>query len=265
MHMGKLNGKVALVTGGARGIGAAIAFAMASEGATIALTDIDKAAVEGTANAIRKEGWNCIAMLHDVSDPASWTTVAAETERQLGALDVLVNNAGILDVRSIAQTSLEDFHRVSAVNTDGVFLGIKYGFAAMGTRGGSIINLSSLGGMIGAANQIAYGATKGAVRLMTKCAMAEAASLGLPIRCNSIHPGVIHTPMTEAHYGFGMGTGVDEMFASAIPSGRLGTPGDVAAAAVFLASDDASYINGTELMVDGGIFAAPIQKPKAPN
>jgi NAD(P)-dependent dehydrogenase (short-subunit alcohol dehydrogenase family) len=264
IHVGKLNGKVALVTGAARGIGAAIAYDMASEGAKVVLTDIDQEAAESAANAIRNEGWVGIAILHDVTNPDSWATVVAEAERQLGSLDILVNNAGILAVQSIAETSLEDFHRVSAVNTDGVFLGIKHGFASMGTRGGSIINVSSLGGMIGAAGQLAYGASKGAVRLMTKCAMAEAAALGLPIRCNSIHPGVIHTPMTETFYGFGRGTGLDEMFAAAIPSGRLGTPQDVARAAVYLASEDASYVNGAELMVDGGILAAPIQKPKAP-
>ncbi len=195
-----------------------------------------------------------------MAEPDHWQAARAATEAEFGPIDILVNNAGILVVRSIADTSLEDFRRVSAVNTDGVFLGLKLAFEAMGTRGGAVINLSSLGGMIGAAHQLAYGASKGAVRLMTKCAMIEAAALGYPIRINSLHPGVIHTPMTEAQYGFG--TGTEMLFAPLIPSGRLGTPGDVASAAVFLASEEASYINGAELMVDGGILAAPVAKPK---
>jgi NAD(P)-dependent dehydrogenase (short-subunit alcohol dehydrogenase family) len=246
--MSKLKGKVVLVTGGARGIGAGIATAMAAEGAHVVVTDIDLGAASVLALNLRTKG----------------ASVMEKTWREFGPVDVLVNNAGILMVQSIAETSIETFRKVSAVNTDGTFLGIKHAFAAMGERGGVIINVSSIGGMIGAANQIAYCASKGAVRQMTKCAAIEAATLGLRIRCNSIHPGVIDTPMTQTHYGFGAGIGMEQAFSSLIPSGRLGTADDVGQAAVYLASDDSSYINGAELVVDGGVLAGPVRKPQAP-
>jgi NAD(P)-dependent dehydrogenase (short-subunit alcohol dehydrogenase family) len=262
--MSKLKGKVVLVTGGARGIGAGIATAMADAGAHVVVTDIDLGAASVLALNLRTKGGTVMALGHDVANDSQWASVMDKTWREFGPVDVLVNNAGILMVQSIAETSIETFRKVSAVNTDGTFLGIKHAFAAMGERGGVIINVSSIGGMIGAANQIAYCASKGAVRQMTKCAAIEAATLGLRIRCNSIHPGVIDTPMTQTHYGFGAGIGMEQAFSSLIPSGRLGTADDVGQAAVYLASDDSSYINGAELVVDGGVLAGPVRKPQAP-
>jgi NAD(P)-dependent dehydrogenase (short-subunit alcohol dehydrogenase family) len=228
------------------------------------VSDIDLGAASVLALNLRTKGGTVMALGHDVADDQQWGAAMDQVSRELGPLDVLVNNAGILMVQSIAETTMESFRRVAAVNTDGTFLGIKHAFAAMAERGGVIINVSSIGGMIGAANQIAYCASKGAVRLMTKCAAIEAATLGLHIRCNSIHPGVIDTPMTQAHYGFGAGLGMEEAFSSLIPSGRLGTALDVGQAAVYLASEDASYINGAELVVDGGVLAGPVRKPQAP-
>jgi NAD(P)-dependent dehydrogenase (short-subunit alcohol dehydrogenase family) len=259
--MARLKNKVALITGGGRGLGAETARAMAAEGAAVAITDIDGAGV--LAEELRGRGAKAIGFVHDVSSEASWAETMATVARELGPLDVLVNNAGVLLVKSIADTSLDDFRRLSAVNVEGVFLGIKHAFAAMGERGGSIINLSSIAGLMGAANQIAYHASKGSVRLMTKCAAMEAATLGWRIRCNSIHPGVMDTPMTQIHYGLGADNANTSGLLSMVPSGRFGTPADIAWAAVYLASDESSYVNGAELVVDGGWMAGRALRPDA--
>jgi NAD(P)-dependent dehydrogenase (short-subunit alcohol dehydrogenase family) len=259
----RLNKKVALVTGAGRGLGAETARAMAGEGAWVAVSDVDASSAQLLAEELRSHGAKAIGLAHDVSSEASWTEVMGRVGGELGPLDVLVNNAGVLLVKSIVDTTLDDFHRVASVNVDGVFLGIKNAFAAMGERGGVIINLSSVAGLIGAGNQLAYHASKGSVRLMTKCAAMEAATLGWPIRCNSIHPGVMDTPMTQIHYGLGADNANTAAMLTLVPSGRFGTPADIAWAAVYLASDEAGYVNGAELVVDGGFTAGRAIRPDA--
>jgi 3alpha(or 20beta)-hydroxysteroid dehydrogenase len=253
--MGRLTGKVAFITGAARGLGAETARAMAAEGAAVAVSDLDEAGAKALAKELEAHGGAALGFGQDVVDDAGWRAAIEVVEGTLGPLDVLVNNAGILLVKSIVETTLEDFRKVSAINVDGVFLGIKHAFLAMGSRGGSIINLSSIAGLMGATGHIAYNASKGAVRLMTKSAAIEAATLGWPIRCNSIHPGLMDTAMTQTHYGLGYDNESTAAMLSMVPSRRFGTAADVAWAAVYLASDEASYVNGAELVVDGGIMA----------
>jgi NAD(P)-dependent dehydrogenase (short-subunit alcohol dehydrogenase family) len=258
--MQDLEGRVALVTGGARGIGAATAKALAAAGAKVVVSDL----ADGTAVADSIGGaW----VRHDVTVEADWIAAVAFARETFGGLDILVNNAGIFWMKPIVDTALEDFRRMQQVNVEGVFLGLKHAIPAIAERaqrwdgGGSIINLSSVAGLVGQANGLAYNASKGAVRLMTKSAAMECARGGLKIRVNSVHPGIIDTPMmTEAAAAVSARSGEGsnstlERFAQSHPMGRLGRDIDIANAIVFLASDGAAFMTGSEVVVDGGMTA----------
>jgi 3alpha(or 20beta)-hydroxysteroid dehydrogenase len=243
--VGRLDGKVALITGGARGQGAAAARLFAAEGARVAIADV----LDEEAKRLAEEiGGAALALHLDVASEDDWQEAVAACERAFGRLDVLVNNAGILRILPIERTTLEEYLRVVAVNQVGVFLGIRAAAPAMRRAGGgSIINVSSVEGLRGGPGLIAYSATKFAVRGMT---MVAAVELGPDrIRVNSVHPGVIDTPMTR---GMGLaGVDMDRLFA-AVPLGRAGTPEDVAQLEVFLASDESAYCTGAAFVCDGG-------------
>jgi 3alpha(or 20beta)-hydroxysteroid dehydrogenase len=245
--MGKLNGKVAIVTGGARGQGAAEARLFASEGATVVITDL--LANEGRAVAREIQG---TFLSHDVSDENAWLDVVRRVKEAHGRIDVLVNNAGIFKRGSLRTTTLADYRRVIDINQVGVFLGMQAVAPTMiEQKSGSIVNISSIAGFLGAGGAIAYGASKWAVRGMTKAAAVELARHG--VRVNSIHPGMIDTDMmTEV-------TGGDaerfERLERTVPMGRVAAPEEVAKLALFLASDDSAYCTASEFIVDGGVTA----------
>ena len=253
--MNRLSDKTALVTGAGAGIGRAVARAFAAEGARVAVTDLDG---EGAAETVRlveaEDGHRTRARAYalDVTSEEDWTRVVAEATGDLGPVDVLVGNAGVYLIAALAETSLDDWRRVQEVNVTGVFLGMKHLAPAMAARGGgSIVNVSSVAGLIGAAGHAAYGASKGAVRILTKDAAIELAPSG--VRVNSVHPAYIDTAMAD--YGAEM-SGVDKADLGAMhPLGRIGTPADVAWACVYLASDEAAFVTGAELVVDGGYTA----------
>ncbi len=246
--MGRLDGKIALITGGARGQGAEEGRLFCAEGATVILTDVLDEEGERTAAGI--EGASYLHL--DVSSEAEWQSVVDTVIARHGALDVLVNNAGIdLDKRFEA-TTLADFERVVAINQTGVFLGMRTAATAMMAAGrpGSIVNISSVAGLQGVRGRAAYGATKWAVRGMTKIGALEWGKRG--IRVNSVHPGLIETPMTETQRAF---TDPDVRVRAErnIPIGRMGTATDIANMVLFLASDESSYCTGQEFTVDGGV------------
>ncbi|MCE9524194.1 MAG: glucose 1-dehydrogenase [Alphaproteobacteria bacterium] len=263
----KLQGRVALVTGGARGIGAASAAALAAEGAAVLITDVLDEDGERTAAEISSKGGRIGYRHHDVRDEAAWLAAVGEAEKRFGGLDILLNNAGIFALKPMSETTIEEFRHMQAINVEGVFLGMKCAIPAIGKRaqqwpgGGSIINLSSVAGLTGASFAVPYNASKGAVRLMTKGAALECAQLGYKIRVNSIHPGIIDTMMGQKVMDDLASTGAagaNEVRANMIalhPLGRLGVAGDIANAVVFLASDDAAFMTGSEVVVDGGMTA----------
>lgn len=258
---GRVSGKVALVTGGASGIGQASAMRLAEEGATVMVTDIQDALGEETVAAIREAGGSAQYMHHDVTNEAEWQQVVAATIDSFGGLDVLVNNAGIAIGGSIITMELADWQRQQAINLDGVFLGVKHCIPAMrDSGGGSIVNLSSVAGLRGSANLSAYNATKGGVRLFTKGVALECANEGWSIRVNSVHPGIIDTPIwskinPEMQDDGSHKIDPEPLAEMVVPGGILGLPADVANGVLFLASDDSRYITGTELVIDGGLSA----------
>lgn len=258
--MANLEGRVALVTGGARGLGAAAARALAGAGAKVVVSDIG----DGNEIAASISG---AYIKHDVTSEADWASAVAFAKSTFGGLDILVNNAGVFWVRPIAMTTLEAFRHMQQVNVEGVFLGLKTAIPVIAERaqkwdgGGSIINISSVAGLVGAANLIAYNASKGAVRLMTKSAALECAEQKLKIRVNSIHPGMIDTDMMRGAASLlakVAGTNLDTeraRMAKRHPLGRVGRDTDVADAVLFLAGDTSAFMTGSEVVVDGGMTA----------
>ena len=254
-----VSGKVALVTGGASGIGAETARLLARNGAAVVVADIDSQGGADTVAGIEAAGGQAIFATLDVTSEVSWEDAVALAVEQFGGLHIVLNGAGIEITARISDTTLEDFHKIMAVNVDGVFLGIKHTMPALrASGGGSIINISSIAGIRGYTRQIAYAGSKGAVRLMTKAAAAEAAFYGFNVRVNSVHPGAIDTPMVHtmlAHHDEDGQKRAMEKMAQMHPMGRLGQPIDIANAILFLASDASSFMTGSEVVVDGGITA----------
>lgn len=256
--MGRVEGKVALVTGGASGIGAACAEILAREGAFVVITDLQDD--KGAALA-RDLGGKSRFVHHDVTSEEEWAQVIGEVERDFSRLDILVNNAGIgLGSPSITTMSLADFRRQQAVNVEGVFLGIKHALPLMrkAGNGGSIVNMSSVAGLKGSPILAAYCATKGAVRLLTKAVAMECANFKDGVRVNSVHPGIIETPIWLSIVGVGdPGTNappdLDAMSAMAVPLGVKGLPKDIAQGVLWLASEESRYVTGAELVIDGGL------------
>lgn len=251
--MGRLAGKVALVTGGGSGLGAADCEALAAEGARVIVTDVNLAAAQKVADRI---GGEAIPLKLDVADEAQWIAIYAEIEKRFGGLHVLVNNAGVVVNADVEETSLEKFRWVNAIMTDGVFLGMKHAIPLMNrSGGGSIINMSSVGALLGYPIFFAYSAAKGAVRSMTKSVAVMCQVKGYAIRCNSIHPGAIETPMVqEAEGRIGQAKDIPD---GVLPFGTPGHPKDVAAMVVFLASDESRFITGAEMVVDNGVTIRP--------
>jgi len=253
--MGRVQDRVALVTGGASGIGYATARMLAAEGARVVIADLDRDASARAAAALGRA-----ASVHplDVTREDAWTAVTDAVARDFGRLDILVNNAGVAISKDVEATTLDEWRRVMAVNLDGVFLGCKHGVRVMKERGGgAIVNVSSVAGMIGDPKLPAYCASKAGVRLLTKSVALHCARKGYNIRCNSVHPSFAETPMLEAMFARArdpakLRAGLE----AAAPLGRLGKPEEVASTILFLASDESAFTTGAELVVDGGLTAA---------
>lgn len=265
-----VDGKVVLLTGAAKGIGACTAKMLVEAGANVILTDIDETAGEKLAGEVSKKNREVIFLRHDVSMEEDWEHVIQEINHHFDGVDVLINNAGMVLIKPIEATSLAEWRKLSRVNIDGVFLGMKHILPVMKERakqreaGGSIVNLSSVAGMVGVPNALAYTMSKAAIRHMTKSAAMEFAENGYNIRVNSVHPGLIKTGMADHIYQTWAEAGAfdthdvaetEQAMVAMHPLGRHGQPEDIAKGILFLASDDSSYMTGSELVIDGGFIA----------
>ena len=255
---GRVAGKVALVTGAASGLGLASARMLAREGARVVLTDIDSDGAARAAAAIAADtgAANVFALHHDVTDEARWTAVLDEAVARFGALHVLVNNAGIAANGTVEETSFELWRKVHAVDLDSVFFGCKHAIPRIAASGGgSIVNISSISGIVAGHNLAAYNSAKAAVRHLTKSVALHCARKGYGIRCNSVHPAFVDTPILD---GLTSRFPRDEALAKLarqIPLGQVGAPDDVAYGVLYLASDESRFMTGAELVLDGGISA----------
>lgn len=245
--MGRVNGKVILVTGAASGVGRENALLLAREGARVMLTDINGEGVQAVAKEI---GTGAVAMKHDIASESDWKTVMSATLEIFGSLDVLVNNAAILAMASIEDTSLELWQKIQRINADGYFLGCRFAVEAMKKNGGSIINMSSLAAIAGMAHFCAYSASKGAVTALTRSVAAHCKQSAYKIRCNSIHPDGILTPMVMNLMAHADPAAVAEVKGD--PMARMCSPQDISNLVLFLASDESRFINGAELRIDNG-------------
>ena len=262
--MGQVDGKVALITGGASGIGAACARVLAREGASVVITDLDEA--RGTALAA-EIGARALFLRQDVADEDAWPGVIDATVRKFGRLDIAVANAGIAIFGPVLQMTLADWRRQNAVNIDGVFLTAKYCVPAMrkGGRGGSLVMISSVAGLRGSAMLAGYSASKGAVRLFAKSMAMECATAGDGIRVNSVHPGIILTDIwnkaaTASGGGLNAPLNPHDLAAAGVPLGKPADPTEIANGVLFLASDASTHMTGAELVIDGGMTAGSIRR-----
>lgn len=246
--MGRVSGKVVFITGAASGMGRAHALRLASEGAILVITDRDEKGLTETLAALKSAGAKAAAWPHDVTDQVAWERVVSDACARFGRIDVLVNNAGIAHSSSVLDITVEEWDRVMAVNARGVFLGVRTVGARMRDQGGgSIINISSVFGIVGGAMASAYCASKGAVRLLTKAAAADLTEFN--IRVNSVHPGLIDTPMLG---GLLEDAQIRQRMLGLQLQRRAANPDEVSSAVLFLASDESSFMTGSEMVVDGG-------------
>ena len=242
----RLAGKVAIITGGASGIGEGHALLFAREGAKVVISDIQEDLGANVVAAIKAEGGEAIFVRQDVTSEADWTNLIKATIDQYGELTTLVNNAGVANLEGVEDETLEGFNRVVAICQTGVWLGMKAAMPELKKSGnGAIVNISSLYGIMGTPSMVAYHGAKGAVRLMTKSAGLEYAKQG--VRINSVHPGIIKTPLAQTLSGDYV-----KMITEVTPMGRMGEPADIATMSLFLCSDEANFITASEFVVDGG-------------
>jgi 3(or 17)beta-hydroxysteroid dehydrogenase len=250
--MDRVKGKVAIITGGAGGIGKAQSLLLSKEGAKVVVTDTEEAKGKQVVDEINKQGGEAIFLKHNVTVEIEWEKVIRETLKRFEKLDILVNNAGVILWKKIEDTSLEEWRWLMSINLDGVFLGTRYAMGAMKkSGGGSIINISSAAGIIGTLDTSAYHASKGGVRIFTKAAALECSKAGYDynIRVNSVHPGVIKTPLVAKLFED------EDKMRTALSwhsIGHFGEPEDVAYGVLYLASDESKFITGSELIIDGG-------------